>query len=202
MYKYQSMAWMGFAELHVCVHQSGMRARSTTCRRRADIEAARDVYLQAVKNRFDYPEYLFDAWTTFEHQHGSLEEVEHAEAEVQKQMRGINSRRARLAAQAAERQYASAGAEAAPVNGTAKTEAEPKASLKRPAEDTVSESGSGAPDAKRAKTVHEPATKLKRDRENSTVLIGGFPPNAVEDDLRKVFKDVRAHSGYRPGPDK
>jgi hypothetical protein len=49
-----------------------------------------------MKIRFDYPEYLFQSWQTFEHQHGTIAEIEAADAEVRKQMKGLNAKRARL----------------------------------------------------------------------------------------------------------
>jgi hypothetical protein len=49
-----------------------------------------------MKIRFDYPEYLFQSWQTFEHHHGTIVEIEAADAEVRKQMKGLNAKRARL----------------------------------------------------------------------------------------------------------
>ena len=45
-------------------------------------------------------------------------------------------------------------------------------------------------------TAHDPAatedvTKMKRDRENTTMLVGGLPSTASEEDLQKLFRDVR-----------
>lgn len=94
-------------------------------------------------------------------------------------------------------------AEGAPP-GTAETSVSSKAT-KRPAEDDQA----AEPDSKRSKTEHEPTAPeqpdaapsqpvasnstapIKRDRENTTVIVGGLPPSAGEDDLKRLFGDVR-----------
>lgn len=126
-------------------------------------------------------------------------DIDDAEAEVRKQMRNLNQKRARLAAEAAQQQPQQTQA---PVASTSVAVQEPadqaqpngqetKPSLKRPAEDGVDGEDPEGPDSKRPKTVHQPPANLKRDRENATVLVGGFAPNATEEDLRNTFKDVR-----------
>lgn len=37
-----------------------------------------------------------------------------------------------------------------------------------------------------------------RDRENSTVMVSNLAPTTTENDLKKLFRDVRAYSKYKP----
>lgn len=172
--------------------------------RRGNLDHARALYADGAARRLDYPEYLLDAWLTFEHQYGDLQSIEEAMERIRKYMGAITIRRQKEYAEAqaaAAAQAAEAPSTAAPMDVDAPV-AGSSAGLKRAA---GSEEPAGADEraGKRAKTEHEPAaaaavaapTKpdLKRDRENSSVLITPLAPGTTEADLKRFFAEVRAN---------
>lgn len=62
-----------------------------------NFKKAHEVYLEGCSARFlDYPEYLLEAWLTFEHQNGTLADLEFTIAKVKRQRRGLEARRRRV----------------------------------------------------------------------------------------------------------
>ncbi|KEI40381.1 uncharacterized protein L969DRAFT_621145 [Mixia osmundae IAM 14324] len=180
--------------------------------RRNNTEAAREIYERGAGKRLDYPEYLFSAWRSFEHQHGTIETLEKASRTIEQKMKGVNARRrkeqeqlyASYAAQAP--QPASTAVETAvePAQPVASTSAVPAASASPMLDTRPTENGSSkrraedSPEAveesideegKRAKTAHTPAQDLKRDREHTTVIVSGLPMSTKEPAIRRLFKD-------------
>lgn len=72
---------------------TGQRIADAASSRHNRLDEARAIYKSALEPILDFPEYLFDAWTTFEHQRGGLHDIATAEAAVAGKMRGINKRR-------------------------------------------------------------------------------------------------------------
>jgi len=64
--------------------------------RRGDLTRAREYYKKSSNIKLDYPEYLLEAWLTFEHHFGTLDDVEYAISKVNNLMKGINARRKRV----------------------------------------------------------------------------------------------------------
>jgi hypothetical protein len=65
-------------------------------RRRGDLTRAREYYKKSSNIKLDYPEYLLEAWLTFEHHFGGLDDLEYAISKVNNLMKGISARRKRV----------------------------------------------------------------------------------------------------------
>ncbi|KAA1135788.1 Splicing factor [Puccinia graminis f. sp. tritici] len=70
--------------------------------RRGDLTRAREYYKKSSNIKLDYPEYLLEAWLTFEHHFGALDDLEYAISKVNNLMKGISARRKREAEQNSE----------------------------------------------------------------------------------------------------
>ncbi|KAK0503883.1 hypothetical protein EDD18DRAFT_1411611 [Armillaria luteobubalina] len=158
---------------------------------------ARKVFQEVHRKHFDWPEAIWDAWVTFEHFHGTVEEINAAMNNIEKIRLQVNARRAKEA-EKASRQYAQMAAEQLVTEVEAvqqqqhdnanenamEVESAPSVNTvgrgtKRRSEDD----GAGAA-PKRAKTGIAP-----RDRENCTVFVADLSPSVKEDDLRALFQD-------------
>lgn len=153
----------------------------------------------------DWPEAVWDAWSSFEQLHGSVQEVEEALDRIEKAQTSVNTRRAKeaeKAAYAAMQVEAEAQANALPVANASVPAVEaaiPSAGVdagdgmdvdapstshgtKRKADSEPDE------DANKKARIETPVS-LKRDRENSTVFVSSLPPNTIDADLSAMFKD-------------
>lgn len=158
---------------------------------------ARKVFQEMHRKHFDWPEAIWDAWVTFEHFHGTVEEINAAMDNIEKIRLQVNARRAKEA-EKASRQYAQMAADQF-VNEVAamqphetsenamKVDSVPPAMVERGAK-RRSEDDDGGTALKKAKTEQHTAP-LKRDRENCTVFVADLPPNVKEEDLRALFQD-------------
>ncbi|KAK0449212.1 hypothetical protein EV421DRAFT_1780622 [Armillaria borealis] len=162
---------------------------------------ARKVFQEVHRKHFDWPEAIWDAWVTFEHFHGTVEEINTAMDNIEKIRLQVNARRAKEA-EKASRQYAQMAAEqlvteveavqqqqhdnanenAMEVESVLSVNTVERGTKRRSEDDDAG----AAP--KRAKTEQN-AAPLKRDRENCTVFVADLPPSVKEDDLRALFQD-------------
>ncbi|KAF8798785.1 hypothetical protein BYT27DRAFT_7202479 [Phlegmacium glaucopus] len=157
-------------------------------------DEARKVFTDIHTKQLDWPEALWEAWMSFEHLHGTLEEIESCLDKIEKAQYQTNARRAKEAAKAyqvsAEIVLASAPLPEIPsqsqVDVTMDVDHSPpphERGTKRSAEDSPpSESH------KKAK-IEQKGPPLKRDRENSTVFVADLPHGVTDDDLKQLFKD-------------
>lgn len=169
-------AWIGRAEFLIR-HAEYARARST-------------LKIAAKRVGMNWPEVIWDTWLSFEHHHGSIEQVNTALTQISILSEDLARRRAEVGS-------ATATAFQQPVNPPET----PQATVvnqtlpgKRKAEDDIADRETG--DSKRTKreqagTVDgsESVSTLSRDRESSTVLISGLNDDANETNIRDRFKD-------------
>ncbi|BGP66332.1 Splicing factor [Rhodotorula toruloides] len=158
--------------------------------RMGDYQRAHEVYTKGCSERsLNYPEYLLEAWLTFETEYGNLADLEFALAKSKRQKKGLERKRAREAAQAAK---AAAAASTSVVTqdaesfiaGAVQTQDAGESSKKR---ERVDEAEQGTKKVR----IQSPAQEVKeptRDREHSTVFAIG-PTAMGEDDVRKLFRD-------------
>lgn len=57
---------------------------------------ARKVFQEVHRKHFDWPEAIWDAWVTFEHFHGTVEEINAAMDNIEKIRLQVNARRAKV----------------------------------------------------------------------------------------------------------
>ncbi|KAK0464624.1 uncharacterized protein EV420DRAFT_1263469 [Desarmillaria tabescens] len=159
---------------------------------------ARKVFQEVHRKQFDWPEAIWDAWVTFEHFHGTVEEINSAMDNIETIRLQVNARRAKEA-EKASRQYAQMAAEqlvteVATVQqqqhdganeNAMEVESVPSANIAERGTKRRSEDDDAGAAPKRAKT----GTVAPRDRENCTVFVADLPSNVNEDDLRAVFQD-------------
>ena len=60
-----------------------------------NLDGARKIYKKASQQNTDWPEYIFDAWGQFEHQYGTVDNLELAIMFIKKQMTIVTQRRER-----------------------------------------------------------------------------------------------------------
>ncbi|KDR82688.1 hypothetical protein GALMADRAFT_57506 [Galerina marginata CBS 339.88] len=164
-------------------------------------DEARQVFTDIHSKQLDWPEALWEAWLSFEHLHGSVEDIENASDKIESAQYQTNMRRSKEAAKAAyQNMQITAEAQAnvpvatAPVPDVQMTvtsveapmdidEIQSERGTKRGAEEeTPSESH------KKARIEQKPPP-LKRDRENSTVFVADLPKGVTDGDLQTLFKD-------------
>ncbi|TFK52241.1 hypothetical protein OE88DRAFT_1657387 [Heliocybe sulcata] len=188
-YKTSYLAWTSYAD--VLIKQS-------------QYDKARAVYADISTKNVDWPEAIWQAWLSFEHLYGTVEEIEGCMDKIERAQNQVNARRAREAEKAqyqafqiaAEQQAASvpvaeipppqaqqsASGEAMEVDAT---QAVADGRVKRKAEDSPAPEAEGS---KKPRMESKPPT-LKRDRENCTVFVTELPTETTEDELRVLFKD-------------
>ncbi|KAF9497742.1 hypothetical protein BDN71DRAFT_1504719 [Pleurotus eryngii] len=168
-------------------------------------DAARAVYKDIHTKNLDWPEVIWDAWLTFEHLYGTVQDIEYCLDRIEKAQYQVNMRRAKEAEKASyqaaqmavEQQAASAPVAEAIQTHSGSTDQQQAVAMdvdaplleldlskKRKAE---SEPTPPAESHKKAKTI--PSPPLKRDRENCTVFVSDLPDSVTEDDLTALFKD-------------
>ncbi|KAJ3867729.1 hypothetical protein EV359DRAFT_61240 [Lentinula novae-zelandiae] len=162
-------------------------------------DEARKVFSDIAAKQIDWPEAIWEAWSLFEHFHGSVEQIEACLDKIEKARYQVNIRRLKSSQEAEKANHlamqviAESQAAPAPVSelvATAPTEdlmevdfATESRGTKRAAEDTTDENSH-----KKTK-LEPPPAPLKRDRENSTVFVADIPNNVTEEELTNVFKD-------------
>ncbi|KAF5338939.1 hypothetical protein D9611_008706 [Ephemerocybe angulata] len=169
-------------------------------------DQARAVFADIHKKKLDWPEVIWEAWSSFEHLYGSVEDIDSALDKIEKARNQVNFYRARDAAQAYEAAQAATAA-AQPSVPIADTSTAINVDMQAPssaaqndamevdsAPSTVSSKKRTADDeelhdagSKKART--EAPSALKRDRENTTVFVADLPASTKEDDLKALFKD-------------
>ncbi|CAA7261390.1 unnamed protein product [Cyclocybe aegerita] len=162
---------------------------------------ARTVFTDIHAKQLDWPEAIWDAWTSFEHLHGSLEDIEACMDKIEKAQYQTNARRAKDAEKAAyQAMQAAADAQAtALINSIVAVQgvetaasADVPMDVDRPASDRGTKRGAEeepAPDPHKKARVEQKPPPLKRDRENSTVFVADLPDDVAEGDLKNLFKD-------------
>ncbi|KAF9483427.1 hypothetical protein BDN70DRAFT_799974 [Pholiota conissans] len=160
-------------------------------------EQARQVFLDVHTKQLDWPEAIWEAWLTFEHLHGSVEEIEVALDKIENAQYQTNMRRAKDAANTYAAQVVSAVqmeisapepvVAAAPTDITeAPMEVDQPASERGTKRSLEEESQS---DVHKKPRIEQKPAPLKRDRENSTVFVADLPQGVTEEDLKNLFKD-------------
>ncbi|KNE89422.1 hypothetical protein PSTG_17121 [Puccinia striiformis f. sp. tritici PST-78] len=183
--------------------------------RRGELTRAREYYKKASNIKLDYPEYLLEAWITFEHHFGTLDDLEYAISKVNNIMKGISSRRKREAEQSSTAlvqpiSLDSTVSDTSAIQAPAETD-ENSDTRKRKSE-TMAESEVGDKKFKLNVTSMEVTTstnngeapELKRDRENSTVLVAGLTPQTNEAKISQLFRDcgsIREIAIHRVSPE-
>ncbi|GAA5854941.1 hypothetical protein JCM9279_003579 [Rhodotorula babjevae] len=161
--------------------------------RMGDYARAHQVYTQgcAVKG-LDYPEFLLEAWLTFENEYGVLADVDFALVKAKRQRKGLEKRRAREAADAAAKAAAAAPAPDADSfisSAVAQAPAQDGADASKKRERSPQDESASAQGAKKVRVeAPEPAGEPKRDREHSTVFAISSGEMS-EEDVRKLFRD-------------
>jgi len=178
--------------------------------RRGDLTRAREYYKKSSNIKLDYPEYLLEAWLTFEHHFGTLDDVEYAISKVNNLMKGINARRKREAEQssAALVQQTNLDNLAGETSGiSAPAETDEKSETRKRKSDGIPESEGGDKKIKLQATTstnNGEVPELKRDRENSTVLLAGLTPQTSEAKIKQLFRDcgrIREIAIHKTSPD-
>ncbi|EPQ51022.1 hypothetical protein GLOTRDRAFT_66218 [Gloeophyllum trabeum ATCC 11539] len=189
-YKTSYLAWTLYAEALIKQNQ---------------YDQARAVYVDVSTKNVDWPEAIWQAWLSFEHLYGSVDEIERCMDKVERAQGQVNARRAREAEKASYQAYQMATEQqatsvpvaevpppqagdnaAAPAAGEAMDVDVPTSvdgGSKRKADESPAPEGS-----KRPRMESRPPT-LKRDRENCTVFVTELPPETTEAELRAMFKD-------------
>ncbi|KAF4617844.1 hypothetical protein D9613_006080 [Agrocybe pediades] len=167
------------------------------------VDDAREVFTDVHTKQLDWPEAIWEAWTSFEHLYGSVEDIATCLDKIESAQYQTNMRRAKEAAKLTHEMQMAAEAQAnvpvaeAPIPDVSSAQdvqaapmdvdqPQPDRGTKRHAEEEPSEETH-----KKARTEAKPAT-LKRDRENATVFVSGLPETVTEDDLTNLFKDCGA----------
>ncbi|KIM89071.1 hypothetical protein PILCRDRAFT_812968 [Piloderma croceum F 1598] len=181
-YKTSYVAWMSYTDMLI---------------RKDQYDDARSLFSDLAYKNLDWPEAIWEAWISFEHQHGSVAELEACLDKVERAQYQVNMRRAKEAEKAAyqtmqvaaEQQAATVPVKDAPIPSEADTSmvvdvrANGDGRGKRKAEESPS-----AETSKKAR-IEQPPPPLKRDRENCTVFVADLPSSTTEEDLTALFKD-------------
>ncbi|KAL1921342.1 uncharacterized protein VTP21DRAFT_11058 [Calcarisporiella thermophila] len=181
-----SEAWISFAQFE---------------KEHGDIAKARSIYKQArTRVNLDWPERVFDAWLTFEHEYGSLESFMHARSSIKKQMRIISSKREKALQEEANQQAIvreqddikrQKRIEKDKAFKAKKRDLEKRA--KRKAEDIDNDdiSNDNREDIKRPKVSASDEVKDKTlfDRENRTIFVNNLEKNVTTTQLKEFFSE-------------
>ncbi|KAJ3800908.1 hypothetical protein GGU11DRAFT_676191 [Lentinula aff. detonsa] len=159
-------------------------------------DEARKVFSDVAVKNLDWPEAVWEAWSLFEHFHGSVEQIDACLDKIEKARYQVNMKRVKEAEKASHRamQVVADSPGTIPVFETpvpsAATEdpmdidpANESRGTKRTAEYTPGE------DSQKKIKLELPSAPLKRDRENSTVFVADIPHDVTENELTNMFKD-------------
>ncbi|KAF9046435.1 hypothetical protein BJ165DRAFT_1471732 [Panaeolus papilionaceus] len=157
---------------------------------------AREIFQNVHSKQLDWPEVLWEAWLSFEHLHGSLEDIEMCIDKIERAQFQTQKKREREAAAAYEAMQAAPAVPqaTAPDNQTQVSAAEQSTGMdvdtpagergtKRSAEE-----GSVPEVHKKARFETKPPAP-KRDRENATVFCADLPEDVEEGVLKQLFHD-------------
>ncbi|KAL4250529.1 hypothetical protein ABKN59_002266 [Abortiporus biennis] len=192
-YKTSYLAWTAYTDVLI---------------RQQMYDDARKVFKDIVMKNLDWPEAMWEAWISFEHLHGTVQELEEAMDRVERAQYQVNARRAKEAEKAAyqamqvsaEQQAPNVPVTEAPIPSTSSTQIQTQeipmdidtpqlgataSKGKRKAEDEIEHDHE---DTKKAKMEQKPPP-LKRDRENCTVFVADLPTGTEDADLVNLFKD-------------
>ncbi|TFK40639.1 hypothetical protein BDQ12DRAFT_601697 [Crucibulum laeve] len=164
-------------------------------------DEARGVFMDIHLKQFDWPEAIWEAWISFEHLHGTLEEVETCLDKVEKAQYQLNLRRVKEAEKAAyQAMQMAAEAQAnfpvtdAPIPTVDSSTAEvPMEVDSQPS--TVERGTKRSVEEEPTQEAHKKARfeqkppPLKRDRENCTVFVADLPEGVTDEELINLFKD-------------
>ncbi|KAJ4482272.1 hypothetical protein J3R30DRAFT_3681497 [Lentinula aciculospora] len=181
-YKNSYLAWTSYTD---CLIQTDRH------------DEARKVFSDIAAKQIDWPEAVWEAWSLFEHFHGSVEQIEASLDKIEKAQYQVNTRRVKEAEKAnrqatqvaSELQATSVPVSEIPVPSAFKEDpmivdsANGSRGIKRLAEDPPVE------DAHKKIKLEPPQAPLKRDRENSTVFVADILNDATEEELTNMFKD-------------
>ncbi|KAJ3976364.1 hypothetical protein EV361DRAFT_968793 [Lentinula raphanica] len=160
-------------------------------------DEARKVFSDIAAKNIDWPEAVWEAWSLFEHFHGSVEQIDTCLDKTEKARYQVNVRRAKELEKTnmqAMQNAANTHTNTIPISDTPVATAatdeqmdidptDESRGTKRSAEDVPSEES-------RKKVKYEPPpAPLKRDRENSTVFVADIPGDVTEDELTSLFQD-------------
>jgi len=155
------------------------------------------VFEEIHTKQLDWPEAIWEAWISFEHLHGSVDEIDTCLDKVEKAQIQTNFRRAKEVERAAYQsmQIAAEAQTSVPVIEVPLSQINDGSAMdvdshgihergkKRSAEEDSAQDGH-----KKARIEPKPS-QLKRDRENCTVFVADLSIGITEDDLRNLFKD-------------
>lgn len=74
-------------------------------RREEKIDDARSTFQNIAGRKLDWPEMVFDAWSSFERLHGSLDQIQACLDRIEREQANVDSRRAREAERASQGAY-------------------------------------------------------------------------------------------------
>ncbi|KXN88177.1 hypothetical protein AN958_07636 [Leucoagaricus sp. SymC.cos] len=169
-------------------------------------DEARSVFSDVYKKQIDWPEAIWEAWITFEQQHGSVTDIDVCSEKVLRAQYSNNRAKEveagyqmQLQAQALEVIQDAAGAT---VSEQARSSTSAAVAALMDVDTQVGGTQAGSRGTKRTAEEEPPVTEsskkvktepkpppLKRDRENCTIFVAGLPNDVVDEDLFKLFKD-------------
>ncbi|KAF5369542.1 hypothetical protein D9758_002590 [Tetrapyrgos nigripes] len=165
------------------------------------LEEARKVFTDICQRKLDWSEAVWEAWLSFEHLHGQVEQVDDCLDQIEKARSIVNARRAKeaqesyqamaayTAQQQTETQSAAAAAAAALVQEVQMDVDSVETSGGRGTKRHVEEPGAEEHEGQKKPKLEAKSEPLKRDRENCTVFVADLPANTTEQDLKDLFKD-------------
>ncbi|KAF8635933.1 hypothetical protein AX15_000104 [Amanita polypyramis BW_CC] len=161
-------------------------------------DQVRVVFEDIHRKQLDWPELIWELWISFEHIHGTVDQVDECLDKVEKAQAQVNARRAKEAEKASyQAMQAAMDAQiittvtdagalvTAPVESQMEVDhqAQVERGTKRVADEDI------AQDAQKKTKIERSPAPLKRDRENCTIFVSGLPHAVVENDLAGLFKD-------------
>ncbi|KAF8895465.1 hypothetical protein BD779DRAFT_1619135 [Infundibulicybe gibba] len=156
-------------------------------------DQARSVFQDIHMKQIDWPEAIWEAWITFEHLHGSVDDILACLDKVEKAQSVVNIRRAKEAEKASYQLVQTVIMEQEGQDKVAESSVVPEVPMavdaphgrgtKRSAED------SPQPETHKKTKIERKPMELKRDRENSTVFVANLQSGISEDELAELFKD-------------
>ncbi|KAK2465199.1 hypothetical protein APHAL10511_002553 [Amanita phalloides] len=160
-------------------------------------DQVRAVFEDIHKKQLDWPELIWELWMSFEHLHGSVDQVDDCLDKIEKAQAQVHSRRAKEAEKASYQAIQAAlevetataiitdavASVAAPVEGQMEVDVQSERGTKRAAEEDIKQS------TQKKTKIEQPQAPLKRDRENCTVFVSDLPRGVTENDLAGLFND-------------
>lgn len=100
-YKTSYLAWTSYAEHLMCVFYLSAflesKYRLYTLQRKQDhYDKVRGLFRDLYTKNLDWPEAIWEAWISFEHLYGSVEEIESCLDKIEKAAYQVNARRAKV----------------------------------------------------------------------------------------------------------